>query len=196
LNAIIHGLTPSLLPSVFTNKMHPYILAFRLIWTAVCARSTNAACAVTIALIVVMGVLAEGCRHCQPDIDGPRLDIRLMGADSPDEIEQMIRASFAARCLPKDIAEGYTMYQITNGPARWVFVLAANGPRGLGMLNLYCYEQARPDKWTLRGYVPLLMHYYTNSVERELHFQTNDSHINVEFRDVTVFTTASQKKSQ
>lgn len=159
------------------------------------ARSTKIAYAVTIALIIVSGVLTEGCKHSQPDIDGPRLDIRLMGADSADEIEQMIRASFAARCSPKDIAEGYTMYQITNGPTRWVFVLAANGPRGLGMLNLYCYEQARPDKWPLRSYVPLLMGYYTNSADRELHFQTNDNHIDVEFRDVTVFTTPSQRKA-
>jgi hypothetical protein len=116
-----------------------------------------------------------------------------MGADSPVEIEQMIRASFAERCSPKDITEGYTTYQITNGLTRWEFVLAANGPRGLGMLNLYCYEQVSSNNWLLRSYVPLLMHYYTNGVDRELLIQADDDHVSVAFRGMDVFTSPKMK---
>lgn len=159
-------------------------------------RSANTAYAVTITLIIVVGIFSVGCRLCQPAIDGPRLNTRLMGADSPNEIEQMIRASFAKRCSQKDIAEGYTTYQVTNGLTRWEFVLAANGPRGLGMLNLYCYEQEGSHNWLLRSYVPLLMHYYTNGVDRELLIKTDGDHINVAFRGVVVFTSASQKSSE
>jgi hypothetical protein len=110
-----------------------------------------------------------------------------------DEIEQQIRASLAARYWETNLAAGYTMYHVTNGPVRWVFVKAYNAPRGLDIFNLYCYEEQGADAWRMRAYVPVNAYDYTNSVDLQLHFRINDNQIDVEFRDVTIFTTSSRK---
>jgi hypothetical protein len=157
-------------------------------------RPTKIPRTVTVVLMILVVAFTEACRHCPPSVDGSRLDINLTAADSSDEIEQRIRASLAEKYSATNIGAGYTMYHVTNGPMRWVFVKAYNAPRGLAIFNLYCYEQQSPDTWLLRAYVPVNVYYYTNSLDHGLHFQINDDDINVEFRDVTVFTTASRKK--
>ena len=149
---------------------------------------------VTVALVILVVAFTEACRHCPPSIDGSRLDIKLTAADSSDEIERRIRASLAEKYSVTNITAGYTMYHLTNGPVRWIFVKAYNAPRGLAIFNLYCYEQQNPDTWLLRAYVPVNVYYYTNNLNSGLHFQLNDDRINVEFRNVTVYTTASQKE--
>ncbi len=156
-------------------------------------RTRPAKIALAFALVVVVGILSGSCRHPRRSVDGSRLDIRLTGADSPEEIENMIRASLAEKYSSTNIADGYRMYQVTNGPVRWVFVLAANAPRGLGMSNLYCYEWKRPDLWLLRSYVPVYESFYTNSLDRELYIQIDNDYVKVAFRGVVIFTSTSNK---
>ena len=156
------------------------------------ARPTKIALA--LALVVVAGVLAGSCRHPRRSADGSRLDVRLTGGDSPEDIENMIRASLAEIYSPTNIAGSYTMHQVTNGPARWVFIQVGNAPRGLNMFNLYCYEQEKPGNWLLRAYVPVNAAYYTNSLDRELHIQTDDDSLKVLFRGAVIFTSGSQQK--
>lgn len=158
------------------------------------ARPAKNADAVTLALALVVGAFTGGCRHCPAARDGSRLDISLTVLESPEKIEEMVRASLAEKYSVTNMAEGYSMYQITNGPAHWVFVLAANAPRGLGMFNLYCYEQEQPEAWLLRSYVPIYPSPNANSVDRKLHILIVDDHVNVAFRGVVVFTTASQRE--
>jgi hypothetical protein len=117
-------------------------------------RSRSAFKGIPLVLVLLVAVLAAGCKDGRPSVDGARLDIGVTGAKSPEQIENMVRASLAEKYSPTNLAEGYTMYYVTNGPAHWVFVQAANAPRGLGRFNLYCYEWKRPDLWLLTGYVP------------------------------------------
>jgi hypothetical protein len=147
----------------------------------------------TITLVIIVGILTGSCRHYRPSIDGSRLDIRLTEAKSPEEIENIIKVSLAEKYLQEDMTDSYTMYHVSNGPTRWVFVKAYNAPRGLNMFNLYCYELERPDTWLLRGYIPVNAYYYTNSLDRELKIQTNNDYIEVVFRGRVVFTIASRK---
>src|SRR5678815_392574 len=146
------------------------------LWRLMRTRPAKTGLAVPIALGIVVGVLTGGCRH-RPFPDSARLDIRLTGADSPEDIENRIRASLAKKYVHEDMTDSYTMYHVTNGPARWVFVKAYNAPRGLNMFNLYCYEQATPDNWLLRAYVPVNAHYYTNSLERDVTFHIDDEYL-------------------
>ena len=84
------------------------------------------------------------------------------------------------------------MYHVTNGPAKWVFAKVYNAPRGLGMFNLYCYEQEQPDFWPLRAYVPVNAHYYTNSDDWGLNFQIDQNYVKVIFRGRVIFTGISK----
>jgi hypothetical protein len=156
-------------------------------------RSTKTDLALTIALVVVAGIFTAGCGHNRPSVDDSRLDIRLTGADSPEDIESKIRASLVRKYSTADVADSYRTYQITNGPTRLVFVKAYNAPRGLNMFNLYCYEQERPDNWLLRAYVPVNAYYYTNSLDHELSFQVDNEYVKVFFRGLVVFTINVQK---
>src|SRR5882724_1544834 len=146
----------------------------------------------TLAIQVLVGLLATGCKHDCPLGDGPRLDISLTGAKSPGEIENMMRTSLAEKYSPTDIAEGYTICQVTNGPARWVFAKVYNAPRGLNMFNLYCYEEETPEFWALRSYVPVNAHYYTNSDDWDLTFRIDHEYIKVVFRGRVIFTGISK----
>ena len=87
------------------------------------------------------------------------------------------------------------MYHVTNGPARWVFVQAANAPRGLGWFNLYCYEFEASDSWRLRGFVPIVESRYTNGLERWLNIQMNGEYAEAVFRGTVVFSVRSDKDS-
>jgi hypothetical protein len=146
-----------------------------------------------IALAIGVGVLTGSCRHRQPTGYGSRLDMKLTGADSPAGIENMVRASLAEMYPGEDIAESYKMYYVTNGPARLVFAQVGNGPRGLYMFSLYCYEQERPDTWLLRAYVPVNAYYYTNSLDRNLSIRMDNEYVRVVFRGVVIFTIAANK---
>lgn len=158
-------------------------------------RPAKSARTVTVALIILAVGLTEGCRHCPPSVDGSRLDIRLTVLESPDRIEQTIRSSLTDKYSATCMTDGYTMYQATNGLTRWVFVQAFNAPRGLNMFNVYCYEQQQRNEWLLRAYVPIYGALHTNSLDRRLDVQTDGGYINVAFRSVIVFTTASPKAS-
>ena len=118
----------------------------------------------------------------------------LTGAGSPEEIKNMIHEIVAQMYSPTNVTGSYSMHQITNGLGRWVFVQVFNAPRGLNMFNLYCYEWEweRQDPWVLRAYVPVNAHYYTNSFDRELHFQNDGDYVKVIFRDRVVFTGISK----
>lgn len=156
-------------------------------------RARPAKIALALALVVVVGVLAGSCQHPRRSADGSRLDVRLTGADSPEEIENMIRASLKEMYSPANIAGSYTMHRVTNGPAHWVFVQVGNAPRGLNMFNLYCYEQEKPGNWLLRAYVPVNAYYYTNGIDRGLSFKIDGDYVKVGFRGATVFTSASKQ---
>src|SRR6266404_5962035 len=111
--------------------------------------------AITIALAIVVGILTGSCRHYAPPLDGSRLDMKLTGANSPEEIEKMLKGTLTEKYLHEDMTGSYRTYEITNGPSRWLIAQVANAPRGLSMYNLYCYEWASPDVWLLRAYVPV-----------------------------------------
>lgn len=150
--------------------------------------------ATAFALVALVAIVTGGCKRCRPSIDGSRLDIRMAEADSPQDIENMIRASLAYKYAHEDMKDCCTIHQLTNGPAHWVFAKAYNAPRGLSMFNLYCYEQEKSGNWLLRAYVPVNAHDLTNSYSWELRFQTTDNHIDVEFRGVTIFTTPPRRR--
>jgi hypothetical protein len=149
--------------------------------------------AIALALVMVAGIFTGGCSHCRPSVDSSRLDIRMTGADSPEDIENRVKASLAEKYAHEDMTDSYTMHHVTNGPARWVFVKAYNAPRGLNMFNLYCYEQEKPGNWLLRAYVPVNAYYYTNGLDRDVTFKIDDDYIKVVFRGEVVFTGASKK---
>ena len=153
-------------------------------------RSAESGLAIALAML---GILTGSCKYHPPSVDGARLRMRLTEAMSPKEIEDMVRASLAEKYASTNIAKGYTMYQLTNGPARWVFAKAYNAPRGLAMFNLYCYEWEKPDVWLLRGYVPVNEYYYTNGYDPELKIQIDNEYVKVVFRGVVIFTITSNK---
>jgi len=149
--------------------------------------------AIAITLAAAVGILTGSCTHYQPSLDGSRLHMRLTGADSPEEIENMLKATLAEKYLHEDMTGSYRTYQITNGPSRWLIAQVANAPRGLSMYNLYCYEWDRSDVWLLRAYVPVNEHFLTNSLDEELKFQTDNEYVKVAFRGVVIFTITSSK---
>ena len=148
--------------------------------------------AIASTLIVVVGIFTGGCRHCRP-ADSARLDIRMTGADSPEDIENKIKASLAKKYVHEDMTDSYTMHHVTNGPARWVFVKAYNAPRSLNMFNLYCYEQEKPGNWLLRAYVPVYEYYYTNGLDYDVTFKIDGDYVKVVFREMVIFTITSNK---
>lgn len=156
-------------------------------------RTRPAKIAITLAVVVVVGVLAGSCRHPRQSADGSRLDARLTEADSVEDIENMTRASLAEIFSPANIAGSYTMHQVTNGSARWVFVQVGNAPRGLNMFNLYCYEQEKLGNWLLRAYVPVNAYYYTNGLDRSLTFKISGDYVEAIFRGAVVFTGACKR---
>jgi hypothetical protein len=141
---------------------------------------------------LLLVILAAGCKHKLPPVDTSRLDIRLTEANSPKEVEDIVRASLLEKYSSTNIAEGYSIYQVTNAQARWVFAKVYNAPRGLSMFNLYCHEQEGPESWRLRAYVPLNAHYYTNSDDWGLTFQTDHNYVNALFRGRVIFTGISR----
>ncbi len=143
-------------------------------------------------LTLLVGALALGCNFDRPPGDSSSLDIGLTGANSPQDIENKIKASLAEKYPSTDTTHSYTIYQVTNGPARWVFAKVYNAPRGLSMFNLFCYEQEGPHFWPLRGYVPLNAYYYTNSDDWDLTFQTDREYVKAIFRGRVIFTGLSQ----
>src|SRR5258707_124383 len=143
-------------------------------------------------LTILTGVLASGCKLDCPSADGSVLDISLTGANSPEEIKNKVKASLEEKYPSTYVGNSYTIYQVTNGPARWIFAKVYNAPRGLSMYNLYCYEQEGPESWVLRGYVPLNAHSYTNSDDWRLRFQTDGEYVKVVFRERIIFTGISK----
>jgi hypothetical protein len=152
-----------------------------------CTRPATIHIAIAAALIL-LGTLAVGCRHKPVVSDGFRLRMSLTEAASPRQIEDMARRSLVQQYQDEDIADAYRIYQITNGPSRLVFAQVGNGPRGLNMFNLYCYEQEREGLWLLRGYVPVNAYYYTNGTDRTLNFQPYHGYVNVVFRGSVIFS--------
>lgn len=152
--------------------------------------------AAALALVMALGLTTESCRPYRLSVDGSRLDVRLTGARSPEEIEATVLRSVAEKYGREDMTDSYRMYHVTNGPARWLFVRAYNAPRGLDMFNLYCYEREGPDLWLLRAYVPVNAYYYTNSLERKLDIQTDDEYVKVVFRGVTIFTSPCRGRNR
>lgn len=155
-----------------------------------CARPTFNITAVT---LITMMMLVASCKHYRPVVDPFRLDLSITEVRSPEEIEDIVRASLAKKYSPTNIAEGYTVYNVTNGPARWVFLQASNAPRGLGMFNLYCYEWKKPDLWLLSGYVPVYECLYPNMDDPCLSFELDKDYVNVVFRGAVIFTITCKK---
>lgn len=157
-------------------------------------RSIKIAFVLGFTLAAVAGALLGRWWLCPPVVNSTQVEFKQTLADSPDEIERMIRASMAPKYLASrvDIAEGYKIYSITNGPSRWLFVLADTGPRGLPLRNLYCYQQVEPKSWLLRSYVPLWEHLFPESSDRELCIRTDNDRITVTFRGAVVYMGAAQ----
>lgn len=157
-------------------------------------RSITIAFVLGITLAAVAGALLGRWWLRPPAVNSAQVEFKQTLADSPSEIERMIRASMAPKYLASgvDIAEGYKIYQFTSGPTRWLFVLADTGPRGLSLLNLYCYQQVKPNSWVLRSYVPLWRHLFPESPDRELQIRTDDDRVTVAFRGVVAYIGAAQ----
>ena len=146
-----------------------------------------------LAFSVAVGMLAVGCRDPHPAGYGSRLHMELLGGDSPEEIVGRIRTNLAKIYAPDDVAWRQKAYQVTNGPARWVFVQVFDAPRGIGMFNLHCYELVKRDTWLLHAYVPVFDHFYTNGVDRELTFRLDPDYLQAVYRGEVVFTAASRR---
>ncbi len=147
----------------------------------------------TIAVAGAAMVFAEAPKNHNPP-SGRVLDPDMtVWIKSPREIEDNIKASLRFKYPEDIIADGYKIYEATNGAARWIFVVAANGPRGTDFLNLYCYEQMRPDRWLLRGYSTLTGSYFPKSPDWGLRLKSQGDHINVFFRDTVVYTTPTEQ---
>ena len=153
-----------------------------------CVKPTKTEPTYTSTLIGLTAVLLAGCQHHPTITDSSRLDIRVTGADSSEEIENMIRVSVAEKYAPGNLEDGYRMYGMTNGATRWIFVQASNAPRGVGMFNLYCYSKEGQSMWLLRSYVPVYESAYTNSSDRELQIHADNDYVKVVFRGKVIFT--------
>jgi hypothetical protein len=145
--------------------------------------------------LIVLGVLVASCRHEPVPRDSFRLRLRYTEAQSPQEIEAVVRNSLMEKYPAGDIASGYTMHHVTNGPSAFLFIQAWNAPRGLSIFNLYCYERARANLWLLRGYVPVNEYYYTNSPDRALDFRINGGYVNAVFRGHVIFSILADHES-
>ncbi len=143
------------------------------------------------ALVVLL--LTVGCREASPHGYGSRLEMRLTVGDSPEYLKKEIEQNLAKIYPRAEIATRYQTYQVTNGVDRWAFFQVGNGPRGIGMFNLHCYQQVRPDAWVLRAYVPVNYGFYTNGVDHELMFKLDPDYLKVLFRGEVVFTAISKR---
>jgi hypothetical protein len=141
-----------------------------------------------LAITILSGMLAGSCGHYRPAVDGPRLDMSLAEAKSPEDIKAWVLKSLEQKYGHEDMTGSYALYNVTNGPARWLLLQAYNAPRGLNMFNLYCYEYQRSNVWLLRAYVPVNAHYLTNSLDPKLAIQTDNGYVNVVFRGSVIFT--------
>ena len=164
------------------------------------------ATAVVGAMVVL--IFAGGCKRVHPSdvgqdtpVAGLSLDYGITGVSSDSEIESQISASLAAKYkwAGQPPTNGYQIYHVNQGPARWIFVLAWNGPRGTDLGGLYCYEQIKdpPRKnveswWILRSYVPIHSSLYPGSLSNKLRFRIQDGHVDVIYRGVVVFTSPSK----
>jgi hypothetical protein len=149
--------------------------------------------AIAFAITVLGAAFTCGCDRDRPSIDGSRLDLAVLGAKSQDEIEDKIRKSLLNKYSLTNVAEGYSIFHVTNRTVRWVFVQAANAPRGLSMFTLYCYEWNQPDLLLLRGYVPVFVSEFTNGQDWSLRFEADKNYVNTIFRGEIIFTIASDK---
>lgn len=159
-----------------------------------CSRPAIINLGFAVALVVMVAIISGCCRYSRRAIDGSRLDVRLTAVDSPGEIERIIRTSLSEKYSATNMADGYTMFPVTNGPTHWLFVQVANAPRGLAMFKLLCYEQERAGEWLLRAYVPINEYYYTNGDDRLVAFKIDDDNIKVVFRGAVIFTGACKKE--
>ena len=80
---------------------------------------------------------------------------------------------------------GFDLYEVTNGTAEYVFILASNYPHGTSRLSLYCYKLSKPKYYLLCGFVPLLpINYYSEDMlsDRGLDFENVGEYTKVFFR--------------
>lgn len=145
-----------------------------------------------IAVASVAAVFAESPTIKEP-CAGPFLDPYLVSVRSVRDIEDNIKASLRFKYSEDIIAEGYKIYEATNNGGKWVFVAAGNAPRGMDVINLYCYKEIRPDRWMLQGYRPLYGNHFAWSADRGLRIEPKGDHINVLYRDTVVYTTPMGK---
>jgi hypothetical protein len=145
-----------------------------------------------IAHVLIIAAFCAGCAHRPSPVSGFQLNLTMLEAESPEEIEHVLKANLASGYSVEDASEIYKLYRVTNGPNRWAFVKVDNTPRGTYFFNLYCYAQERSNLWTLRGYSRVAGHEFTSSTNRDLTFQTDRKYINVIFRGENIFTVANQ----
>ena len=88
------------------------------------------------------------------------------------------------------------MYEVTNGSSRYAFVQAFNWPRGLDGFNLFCYEQAKPDRWLLRGLAPVNDYYHTNDYSTNVSFVCDGEYVKAIHRGVVVFAVTGDTNQQ
>jgi hypothetical protein len=155
-----------------------------------------------VGIVVIAAMLNTGCNQSNPVGETDHLDIKYTGADSPNEIELRIRQGLAAKFRYPGygtVDSAYTLYDVTNGPSRFLFAAVGNAPRGVDMFNLYCYEQESQSNWLLRAYIPVNAYYYPDSpgspynADYQLRFLVESEYVKVVFRGNVVFTITTNK---
>ena len=143
--------------------------------------------------LLTAALALAGCKRHGYSSDGSFIDLRLTVANSQSEIERMFREVLAGRY--ENPTNGLSIYQVSNGNSRYVFLQAFNYPRGLAVFSLYCYEQTAPDKWRLRSVVPVNEYYFTNDSTTTLRFDVEGENVNAIYRGLTVFTVTGTKSN-
>jgi hypothetical protein len=119
--------------------------------------------------------------------------MQLTEVASTEEIEQILSDSVPQRREWTNPAASYKLYYATNGTTHCVLAKVHNGPRSIGMFNLYCYERQETNFWRLRALVPVNLFDYTNGVGTELTVENDGRYMRVKFREAIVFTLTCQQ---
>lgn len=135
---------------------------------------------------VIATLVVSGCKQHEYNSDGSFIDLRLIGANSSDEIESKFRKVMADRY--EDPTNGFSIYPISNRNSHFLFLQVYNYPRGLAVFSLYCYEQTKPAEWRLRVFVPVNECYFTNGSSKVLRFNVIDREVDVIYRGQTILT--------
>ncbi len=147
-----------------------------------------------VSVLAVAGgfLLLAACQQPQRPFDGSAIDVRFTDAYSIAEIRDQFSAVIAHTRRYAKPTDGFSIYQVTNGPAEFAFVQVGNWPLGFGAFNLYCYERVAPSNWVLRALAPVNDYYHTNDTSESVSFVNEGEYVKAVHRGDVVLTVTTR----